>query len=67
MGVPTTLSKASIFQGRFLVLRGENKQIMLVSSKGRAVMIINGCNMSVVKSSNMTVGGVQGSPGELTS
>lgn len=53
MGAPTTLSKGGILQGRFLALGGENKQIKLVSSKGRAVMIVNGCNMYVVKSSNM--------------
>lgn len=66
MRTPTTLSKAVFLQGRFLVLRGKSKQIKLVSSKARAVTIINGGSVSAEKFSDMT-GRVEGSFYEVTS
>lgn len=66
MRVPTTLSKAVILQGRFLALRGKKKQTKLVSSKARAVMIINGGSVSADKFSDM-MGRVQGSHDKVTS
>lgn len=45
--LPSILSKKVMLQGKFLALRGRNKQRKSVSSRATAVMITDGCNLSL--------------------